>query len=454
MDNLFDVIMQGMRDSFPKLNWKLGSVIRSLLVEPLTGISKQIAEYSNKLEQSLDLENIVNHPAGKDTELNIWMDRLGIPEIDPVPATGTVMLVLNEPIDLTIVEGARFTWGDEITLYSTKRTDWDISSYRAVSSNRYMAEIEVTTQTGSAVSLSSGDPLNWENAPDAVVDIYVQSPITGGHSGSYRDKANAIRSLLSSPTAGGEDSIRASVLRQFGNKICDVQLGSRKFSGAVSEVPIFVKQSAAPSLIDIQITPEVKDNKFTFTVDTSGIVEFLGIYTHTGMAIKLTPVPTKDRGELGESGSYRVFTADAINYPFTYIARGWKYADATDAVAWLNSTQMGLPFRMASKLPAYVSLDLQIPTGSSTMPLEAKNAICEYINNSGLNTAIHDSEISQVLADYRITVTGTILYIAYLKYRGISTTLSQLGGVSMTGNLLLNDTPAAMYSYVTNIKSY
>ena len=60
--SLFDALLQSMRDRFPKLSWKLGSVIRTLLLEPLVSISDEITKYSDKLANISNIKAFLDDP--------------------------------------------------------------------------------------------------------------------------------------------------------------------------------------------------------------------------------------------------------------------------------------------------------------------------------------------------------------------------------------------------------
>lgn len=460
MNNIFDVVLQGMRDSFPKLNWKLGSVIRTLLVDPITVISEHVEQYTKRYEDSFNLESLLNSPAGKDAELDRWMARLGIAEAEPTPATGTVAILLTENISMTVVEGARFTWNDEIDLYASRRTDWGPSAraYKQLTSGVYLAEVEVTTLPGASISLDSGSPVNWENAPEEVADIYIHSPVSGGHSNGVQDKAAALRAFLAAPTACGEDAMRASVLRQFGNRLCDAALGPRIIDKR-STVSLYLKQSAAPSVLSYDAIPEVvkteDGNILRFKVDTEGVIEVIGATTNSGIPVAWELNSALSSGTLGDSGSYRIYDAPYTNQStLGYSIEVKKYIDAADAASWLNSTQRGLPFNIISKLPAFANVSLQINTGGMPLSTAAKNAICEYINGSKLNATISDNEIKSILTTFGYVVTGTIIYVGALRCGDRATSATSSGSLSLVGRLLVNDIPVAMYCNANNITSY
>lgn len=461
MNDLFDIVLQSLRDSFPKLNWKMGSVLRTLLVEPLITVSDSVKKYTKQYESSLNLESIVNSPAGKESELNRWMDILGIADAEQVPASGTVAVILSDNINLTVVEGARFTWNDEVTLFATEQSNWGpgAKSYRQLSSNRYVAEIPVNTTEGSAISLNSGAPVNWENAPDEVVDMYVQSPISGGHSNGVQDKAAAIRSLLASPTACGEDSIRASLIRQFGSRLCDVKL-SRQNVGVAPTVSMYIKQSAMPADYSYSITPEVvrddpKKLRLRFRINTSGVTAVHTIYTQSGVPLNISLNPQLSSGNFGDSGSYAVYDAEYLDPAlFSFTVKVTKFQDAVDAVDWLNSTQCSLPFRMTAKLPAYVDVRLQINTNGVPIPAEAKNAICEFINGTVLDASITDNDIKALLSEFGIAVTGSVLFVGVISLGDRSTSATSTGILSVQNRLLVNDVPVALYCSASNITSY
>lgn len=452
MSELFDVILQGMRDSFPKLNWKLGSVIRSLLVAPLTKISDQLSEHMAEVTSSLDLESLVNSPTGHDAELDAWMSRLGIALPDPVPSTGSVAVILNSPISLTIPEGAAFTWEDDVTVYAVNRTDWTESNYKKLAPGVYMAEVPVSTRGGSAVSIGSNEPINWSNAPDEVTDVYVLSPVSGGHTNNAQDKAELIRAALAAPSMFGEEAIRSAVIRRWGNIIADVKLGQRSdISATGSVVPIFIKQAALPAEQETRAASVIYGaDTVQFRINTSGVVEILGVWTSNGVEIQTTQ---EQVGELGTPGSYCVFTAARPPVDLVYYVRTIKYTDAVSVVEWLNSTQNGLPFKMYAKLPVLCSVYLNINTGGETVTTEAKAALCSYINQAPLDATLSDTDIKAILTSYGYSVNSAILYVGFLHTpEGARPSMAQTGSFVCTGQH--TNAPAALYCSVEHIATY
>jgi hypothetical protein len=253
---MFDVLFQCVKDRFPKLNWKLGSVIRSLLIDPLEKIGSEVDAYSTKLKQNSELQRIIDDPIGKNDELDYWMYQLGLQLPATKSARGEVTLCLSSTdVDFTVPVGAAFTWNDGTLLRAEKAVQ--VNGKTVDKDNRTIA-VPVISAADIAVDIQEGASVVWDAAPDSVVDMYVSSAITGGlTSDSENSKAALIRATLVQPSVCGADAILSAMIRKFGTTIVDVKLGpiSKLSAGLASEVSLYIKQ---------RDLPRMRDNKYTF----------------------------------------------------------------------------------------------------------------------------------------------------------------------------------------------
>lgn len=452
MDNLFDVILQGIKDSFPKLNWKLGSVIRTLLVDPLTEIGEEVSSYVDAATENLDIEAVVNDPVGKDEALDMWMTRLGIAIPEATPSSGTLAILRSDNEKMTIPAGMSFGWGDDIIVYASERTEWNPTDYKQIAEGVYLAEIGVTTDVGSAISIGANEPMNWTNAPDAVTDVYVSSPICGGHDNSAQEKADLIRATLTSPGTFGAESIKSALVRKYGNVIADASLGYRTTVKGINQVPVFIKQSAEPAKLDREVTPVLSSSgDLVLKVDTSAVVRILGVWTANG--VEVTPKTTIQAGELGSTGSFCTITLDNPGILLKYRVSLVQYSEAKAAIDWLNGTQTCLPFQMAAKLPVYCSIHLNLNVGGEDISSAAKADICGYINQSKLGGTLSSANIQTILSSYNYTLRAPVTFVGTVTTEsGTTDSSTQVGSFVYTGQF--NTAPVAMYCSVENIVTY
>ena len=462
--SLFDALLQSMRDRFPKLSWKLGSVIRTLLLEPLVSISDEITKYSDKLANISNIKASLDDPQNHEAELDYWIKMLGIPLPEASPATGTIVLKTSSNKPLTVASGTRFSWDDSVTVYASKRYDLGVDQpFIELAPGVYTAEIGVTSGAYGTAYLKSGTPLNWETAPDSVKDIYVKSPIGGGVVIDAKLKAEVIKSTLTAPTICGADSIRSALISRYPGVICDAYVGGKKTSSSRCIVPLYIKQSYPPTsdLTDIpEASVDVNTAKgcIAIRINTEGALQVLEVGTAGGV-----PVVADRRtqiGVIGDSGSYleietsQFGASDYLKSKLTFQARVLRYPAALAAIAWLNDSQRGLPYMVHGEAPAYAELKLQIDTEGADIPVAAKEEICEYINKTQLNETITDTAVVNILEKYGVSVSSAILYIANVTYLEDHFSIRQTGSMSLFGRLGLGETPIAAYCYVNDIESY
>lgn len=389
MSNIFNTVFQTIKAELPNINWSLGSVVRTLVVDPLAHISDALD--SVKAEQAVynELDVALASPADYEDVLDVWMTRLNIDTPTDTRSTGTVVIARSNAESMTIAAGTVFQWGSEIQLVADSTTTWGMGieplKYKTeIPAALYIAEVPVTASTQIPVTLSSGSPINWAGASNDILDVYIGKPVSGGVYLTAESKANLISAHLASPSVCGSDGIRSSLLRKYPTRIVDAQVGDRQARHGCVEVPVYVKQVNLPDI--------------SASDDTS--------------------------------------------------------TDAKEAIAWLNSKQVGSPFQMVGKSPVYVSLKLIIPIGLSNPGTRTLAELVSYINQSRLNATISDSNISALLAKYGLSLNSQITYCATVLQDTGSYTVTRTGAISLLGLTGTNNAPYALYCDMDSITTY
>lgn len=455
MSGMFDILFQNIKDRFPKLNWKLGSVVRSLLVDPLEKIGTDVDLYVNKLVSQLDLETLLDSPVGKEEALDAWMARLNIAEPQVLQATGTVAVLCASDERLTIAEGTAFTWSGDVSLYASEQVTYGegSKSFTRVGDSLFLAEIPVISNTDTPVTLDVGSPLNWGSAPDQVIDVYVVSPITGGSAPTVQAKSKLIRAHLSNPTVCGASAIRASLIRKYGAAIVDVELGPSVADNTKAVVPVYIKQSAMPRVTYEQLIPSTSEDRgVVFSLDTTGVLTISGIFTDKGDAVVVDS--STQFGVLGDYGSKFVAKINEPTPNTSYSIRYTVFDTVKKASSWLNSTQCGSPVQLKSKTPVYGKLKMSIDIGGANLDSGTKAAICEYVCSKDLDKGVTDSELREILSSRGYTLGAATVFVADLLHNGEVLTVTQTGAINVTGRLGIDGMPVALYCSIDNIGSY
>lgn len=224
MSSMFDVLLQTVKDRFPKLNWKLGSVIRSLLLDPMERIGRDVDTYVAKATLASDISELLRHPTGRGEELDHWLAQMNITMPEPKDREGTVAVVCDGSTSITVPEGSAFSWNNGVILLAKASVTGTKDTMVKLDTGLYLLEVPVVAYGDSSVTLSKGSSVVWSSAPDTVVDMYVLVPVAGGLSpSSDQAKAAIISSALSQPLACGEEAILSSLVRRFGHCIVDVK---------------------------------------------------------------------------------------------------------------------------------------------------------------------------------------------------------------------------------------
>ena len=457
MSTLFDTVYQTLKDKLPSISWKLGSLVRTLVADPLTKIGDEIDNYTEQLEKNYSIETILNDPYNHEDALDQWMERLNIQIPESSPSTGTVIIVVSGSDTFTVSTGSVFTWEDDASVSAVEGTVWGGSTGKPMSriaTGLYQIEVEVTTGSGLPVTLASGSPINWASAPDRVQNVYVGSAITGGYTATPEIKAELIRNALNTPSTCGREAILTALQRGFGPTLVDVAVGQRAINSAETASTIYVKQSEMPRTVNVDAGPEyIEENRIQFTVDTTAVLAVLGVYDQFGNQHKI--VETEQNGVLGDFGSYQIIKINkpAAGIYYTFTVRLNRYEVVRSCASWLNAYQTGSPSKVITKIPAKASLKLQLHVDSNGLAPTVRQNIADYINRSKLDTAITDNELDAILTTFGVARTSPTIFTARVLYNDYQTTHTSAGSISLSSLLGSPDTPVAMYCGVSDIEA-
>ena len=451
-ESLRTVVLQELKARFPGMTWKLGSLVRTLIVEPLAALGDAFDSYIQKAENGLNVVAICQSPSQYSEELDTWMNRLGIAQPELRAASGMVALLSDTGEDMTIDSGTMFTWGDELSFQVTEsRTFGSGSPYTKLSEGAYLAEVPVESVGATGASLSIGSPLNWEGAPSHIYDIYTASPISGGRSIlTDQAKATLIMSALSPNSFTGEACISKALQREFPNDIIDAKAGA-KDAEKLYKVNLFVKPSNPPSTFTRAASTytDEADNSIKAQISGAGVITVDKVVDKLSATCPI--VATTVTGNLGDSDSIITLTLSSVRAGEGVTAYFTGFQIVQDVAYWLNAEQQGMPFSYTVKIPAVVTIGIAVST-TEALPINVRNDLQDYINDKPLDSAVTDSEVAAILQRANITMTSSNVYTAAVLNSKNTVSLStSVGGVSPAGNAFSFGRPTAMYSYVNKI---
>ena len=455
MSGLFDTVFQTFKDKLPNISWKFGSVVRTLIVDPLVKLDEAIDSYSSKLEQSYDLQAILDDPAANEEFIDMWLDLLGIVIPSNTASTGTVVLTLNSQEEMTITENVVFSWGDTTLLRVSETTTWGGDSgnpMQFVSPGLYKIEIPVTTDSDFPCNLAHGTPLNWDAAPNTVQEIYVGSPVTGGVTQTAAAKALLLKTALDEPSTCGKSAMLTGLVRNFGPVFSDVLNGPRVVSFGNSGLSVYVKQTELPRIVTIEQIPEKDGNTYTTNINTCGVIKILSVASTGGTELPIETIEQSgDIGDYGSNATITITTENDITGPIKI--KVLKYELEADCAEWLNAYQTGSPAKIIVKTPAFAEISMHLHLDGSELNLATAQTIADYVSRSALNATITDSNIDSILNAAGLTRISPTLFSAKILFDSYSNTVTSSGAINLSSVLGKADIPVAMYCSVNDIKA-
>lgn len=457
MNDIKSFVLQQFKDAFPNFNWRIGSMIRELLVEPLAYLTEILDHYSNYLNNLNNITYVLDNPDECANEIDTWMRQLNIVQPQQSASTGTVAILVNSPSDFTIPRGTVFVWGSNVNIFVENQQTFTLTdgTMKQLCYSCYKIVVDVATIQNTSISLSCGAPLVWAEAPNTVTDIYVESPITGGVGElSYTARADMIRSVLTTPAPCGEANILAGLQRRFPETVADVKTHQVAGTAGSGEVPITLKQRAVPTLRNFTaIVTANNSGELMVAVPRQRLLYIKSVAKLSGESL---PYTISDSSDTGDTIALKLATEDGL-----VVVEGETVTVTTLAVTesakcfdWLNSAQVGSPYRFVEVVPAIAIIELEINAqGRKNITETELLEIQEYINHSKINQTITDGGISQILQAQRRTLSRAVTYRGTVYYRGEAKSFcSSSGMLNLTALGVFPGVPTMAYTTVDKIR--
>lgn len=457
MNDIKSFVLQQFKDTFPDFNWRIGSTVRELLVEPLAYLSELFDTYINYLNNLNNINYVLDNPDICAAEIDTWMRQLNIQTPQQTAGSGTVSILVSSADDFVIPRGTVFVWGDSVNVFVEQDHKFSISdgTLQSVCYGCYKLTVAVITLQNTSVSLSSGAPLVWSNAPDTVLDIYVESPITGGLGElSYTGRADLIRSVLNAPAPCGERNILAGLQRSFPEVVADMMTLKTASGGAAGEVAAVLKQRAVPVSGSWQTHVEsMDDSRMVVKVPSARLLYVQEVTRLTGERLAYEVVHDSQDGEYI---TLEILTGDPTSVCIgeAVVVKTLQASDSAKCFDWLNSMQVGSPYKFVESIPAIALIELEISAqGRKNLTETELLEIQEYINHSKINQTITDGGVSAILQAQKRTLTRPITYRGTVYYRGKARSFCSSGGMLNLSNIgVFSGVPVVAYTTIDKIK--
>jgi hypothetical protein len=441
MAELYDTVLQTIKDRCPNLNWKMGGLLRELIIEPINAMQDAVAAYVAEALQNLDITTALANPAKHESTLDAWMSRLRITTPKSTKATGEVTILLD-PVSsvVTIPKGTSFSCKG-VQLLTSKAHAYTPAQLTTVSEDCWSCTVAVECLTDGCYNIITGSPVTWSSAPAYVQDMYVSAPVTGGSSElTAQEKANLIAAELNSGSISGEQAISTALRKNFRGTVVSAMLGT----GNIAKMPLYVKTKQLPAPI-VEEFAVLSDLDGKYVAIPAGKAVSVSSVTVDGVNVLFNIVEGSN-----ELKVYLQTDTSASLATVTYVG----LPELPKVSAWINSAQRGLPYKFDCKAPVIAYVKVFINTGGTTLDLATKSKLQEYICDKPLNGAVQDAELVSILSSNRYTVTGAILYSVTVSTPTYTNVWSSSGSVSPAGQLNLDGAPVALYTTMADIVSY
>ena len=449
-ESLRNILQQEIRDKFPSLDWRLGSVFRELVVEPLCRLADKLDASVATATAKLDIKTICENPLEYEEELDSWLERLGLTINRNPKSTGTVRIICDSKKRIKIPRNTALTWNGEIAVYVSEdlsvsdpedperlETDILFTSYNGL---MYSADIPVSSSETYGGTLDVNTPLNWVGAPAHVRDIYVSSAVSGGRTMiTAADKANLLMDAFTQDGMSGTAGIKKCLVRNLPNMVQDAKTGTiREGSG----VNIYIKPTKQPAEFNVSALTNADGET---EISGCGIYRVVSAVSSDGSYMDFS---YSFEGAVGSSKTIiKIKTSKPRESVNIKVLGFGEYPTIKD---WLDGEGVGSPFNFNLMVPAVGSVKL-FSTVSGAVPEAARTEISEYITALPLDSTVSGSDIAKILGKYGVFMLRAPVFSVSVLHRGITRVYTE-NSISRGLLGLLDGDPLALYANENSIE--
>ena len=441
MSSITTLIYQYLRNQFSKLDWTPGSIIRELVAEPIVGLSEQANTAINNTYESLDISELLANPEAHADEIDRLFDSLGLTNPETQNASGMVRLLVSGSETFQIMSGTSFVYENTVlgvtgnfTATLTPAASTDLALVQ-VGVDSYEVIVPVSATSG-ICGLSEGTELTWNGISADVYSATVYSNITGGRNAyTATQKINRVRQYLAPQSL----TCREGLVRTFNYNNPELVVDCLPTrNGSLGAVQLFTKTSAAPT---------------TWRISAVATMQSAGVYQvnipATGVAaVKTINGTTPTAVSLFDRTLTATYSSESSSATEDVVVEVFGLAELVTAQRSIDQYTENTGVRFNVQTPGLVEVSMYLPV-SGAVSTTAVNAIVAAINGTLLDSsAIGDTLVRNILADYNITLNGAGVYT--LRDYETGRTISNIGTINATP-FSSTTKPVACYSAINLI---
>lgn len=472
MSGISTLLFKFLQKRFGNFDWGNGSVIRTLVAEPVVELSEQAVSAVNNVYNSINIQALLDSPEEHADDIDKLFKSMGLSTPTATVSTGRVRLLLDSDDSFIIPAGASFEYND-VTLMTAQAytarvidpvnpedestdTILEISPVDPVVLNGNMTatayEVIVPVRSiTTGINLSEGTELTWNGITTGIYSATVYSTITGGiNDYTASQKINLIRQQLFPAAVSAQESVLHAINTNTPDLAVDCAFAP---TSPVGYTDVYVKTTAVPStwrIKDCSIAATAETGVFSLTVPAAGIayVKRIVITAVVNGVPQDTYYPVLSftrNGHVatitfnGGTGTGAPSGGDLVDVEVFGLSTMVDVQQALDV--YTENTGLNL----IACTPELASLQLYIPVASGVVSTAAGTTVAAAINSSLLNaTGIGDSMLRPLLATQGISMAGNGTY-TIKRYRDGAGKVNL--GTADTGLLSAGGKPYAIYSH-------
>ena len=450
-DGSSQLLISSLRTRYPKLDLRLGTALRDLLVTPDATIQAWFTQQSEEQRKSSSLVELEQRQEDGDEvdadDVNAILSNFNMKSLTGTKASGTIKIVVNEDRVYYIDSEFQFKTSDGVyfatkgsTTASSEPAEGEVELKRIADDAYYfLVEVEAV-EVGSNGNISKGEALFMESAFYGFVSASAYSPFSGGTDiESIRAIIDRIptalsqRGLVTSTATEGQlrdefDSTRNPIvavsccgygdpaqLRDRHN-VLGIGVGGRVdvYVRNFTAIPVetvtlpFTKDGdtykctvapgKVPGLYFVSSVMDAKGGVGSYTFST----EYTSDVSQTWHEFDLENVPVESANTIWRGIKITIsdtgLTEDTVNLAVEFVrlpmAKELQDFVDSDAVRNLGSDYV---VRCPMICRVFVTAVVRAKSGQEFPVGDAKRLICEYVNTSGFVKRLTRSEITCIL---------------------------------------------------------
>lgn len=414
-----------LKDKLPGINWNLGSTIRELIATPVVSVAEAANAVLNNQTNAVSVKSLMASPEEYQESINTIFDELELTHRNTSISTGTVTIMTTSDKPSAVLQNTVFYNGEQSVIVTDDTYPVTINGNSAnthltqIGENSYIFEVPVSAN-GINTYLPIDTELTWDEAPDDIYNITISKAISGGRSEfTIDEKVHQIKDYVAPSVISLSDGIAKTLRNALPDIVVDACYASDSLSSVsnyantvtengINKSYLYVKTAKAPGYEYIEVQATQEGNRYIIDTKILGIIGLIAVYDDNGNICDITQL------QIDNNDIYCVlYTNRVVSSRFTL--KVYRLADVDKVQDFLNGYTMGSPFHIEVKAPTVFDLILDFCYSGQELSNQDYNMLCNTVQDMGLNEAVTDARLTNLLSKVgaKLENTGTYALCLY-----------------------------------------